>query len=230
MKIIMIIKMNPLDLIFFKGTDLISKTVLLAQAINSGNSSFSHVGIVVNKELLNLDLMEPDILYILESTVADGKVLDINEKRVIGVQIRPLEEVVNSYKSEPDCYVAYAKLKNNPFLTNKDHTISVFRKVYKNYANSFYNMNILHLLSAVFPCLRKPRQFFDKIVHIGYTTITNNNYFNRSQWVFCSELVAIIYLELKIISDVNPETVIPTDFLGTDVDGLELALSDIIYI
>jgi len=222
--------MNPLDLIFFKGADLISKTVLLAEAINSGNSSFSHVGIVVNKELLNLDLMEPDLLYILESTVSDGKVLDINEKRVIGVQIRPLQEVVNSYKAESDCSVAYVKLKHNPFITNREQTISIFRQTYKNYSNSFYNMNILHLLSSVFPCLRKPRQVFDKIVHFGLTTITNNNYFDRHRWVFCSELIAIIYLDLGIISNINPETVIPTDFLGTDVDGLELALGDIIYI
>lgn len=214
--------MQPLDLVFFKGVDFVSRTVLLAQEINVGRNDFSHVGIVINKELLNIDQLNPGVLYIMESTVSDGRVLDsVTNTRIIGVQIRPLNQVIDSYKVEPGCLVAWARLKNNPFITEKEKVISQFRKIYKKYGDNFYNMNPLDLLASFIPCMRTPRNLFDKIIRGSEILIHNHRNFNRDEWVFCSQLIAIIYVDLKIIpADTIPENVIPMDLLGYDRDGL----------
>lgn len=54
---------HPLDLLFFKGTDIISKAVLIGERLSdggyTGQDQFSHVAIVVNKALLNIPQMDP---------------------------------------------------------------------------------------------------------------------------------------------------------------------------
>lgn len=57
----------------------------------------------------------------------------------------------------------------------------------------------------------------------------NNN--NISGWLFCSELVALVYQCLKLIPDTfDPQDVIPVDFLGTDADGLPAMVGTPIYV
>ena len=205
--------MNPLDLVFFKGNDFISRTVSGIEIVGTGSNQFTHVGIIINDELLDIPQLVSGELYLLESTVDQAGSGDIVTGRKIGVQIRHLTEVVNSYKAEPNCSVAWCKLTGNPIFSNKVETIAKFKKLYKKYGNAFYNMNILDLLAAAIPCFEKPRNLFDTITHETKEIINNFHHFDTEQWVFCSQLVAIIYKDLGLLTG-NPEDFSPVELLS----------------
>lgn len=215
--------MEPLDLIFFKGTDIISKAVRLGEEISSGNSEFSHVGMVINNDILNLDCLESGKFYVLESTVSyDHNAVDVvSGKPKIGVQIREFENLKKHYL-QGDCKMALAKLINNPYVINKENCKKIFEKTYIEYGRRFYDMNPLTLLAAVFPCLRKPRDLFDRMIIEGEVILHKNLGQNN---LFCSELVTLVYQDQGIISNrIDPEDILPVDILGDSRDGFPAGL------
>lgn len=215
--------MEPLDLIFFKGTDIISRSVCLGEDISSGSSEFSHVGIVINNDLLKLDCLNDKTFYVLESTVSyDYNTIDVvSGKPRIGVQIREFENLKKHYLVD-DCKMAWAKLKNNPFVFDRENCIKKFEKTYIDYGRRFYDMNPLTLLAAVFPCLRRPRDFFDTMIIKGEKVLNKNLGLNN---VFCSELVTLVYQQQGLISNsIDPEDILPVDILGDQKDGFPAGL------
>jgi len=106
---------QPLDLIFFKATDYISLAIRESEKIEQKCGEFSHVGLVVNKELLPfISELKPDRLYIWESTISKKlpgrdsslSVPDIETgKPRFGVQIRDLEEVFYNFYNCSTNYV-----------------------------------------------------------------------------------------------------------------------------
>lgn len=44
--------------------------------------------------------------------------------------------------------------------------------------------------------------------------------YKTTQWFFCSELIAYVYLCLGIISEVDPTNIVPVNFLGHGDDAL----------
>lgn len=215
---------QPLDLIFFKGSDFISDTVSITEDLAVGNGDFSHVGLIVTKELLNLEFMIPEKKYILESTVSYSDVNLINGKRTSGVQIRSLNTTIEYYLTNPKCKIAWGKLRNNPFIKNKEETKKKFLAVFNKYKDSQYDFNCFNLLAAAFKRFRPIRNAFTVVYDEFFVTL-----FGEKDWVFCSELVAIIYNSLGI-TKCNPRDVIPMDFLGYDIDGLPMVVYKPVYI
>ena len=57
----------------------------------------------------------------------------------------------------------------------------------------------------------------------------NNN--TISGWLFCSELVALVYQEIGLISEsIDPQNVIPVDFLGKDVNRMPAVVLSPTYV
>lgn len=102
-------KIKPLDLLLFKGTDFVSKTISKCELYMEGSGSYSHTGIVISWEVMPfLSELEEGKLYIWESTMSGscrgmnrgGEVPDVETgKGCFGVQIRDLEEVIKHYLS-----------------------------------------------------------------------------------------------------------------------------------
>lgn len=239
-------KFTPLDLLFFRGTEILSNTISVLEAKMNGNGDFSHVGVLINSELIpTVPQLKPGRWYVWESTISstsvlienltDGAVNVENGRGTIGVQIRDLEEVIGYYTKDGG-KVAWGQLLNNPWTQTQDFPkqredlIKRVCVVHKLVGTRTYDFNILALLASIFPCLRKPRDVFNEIMINGYSLLvswklpSNDVKADTSPtpagWLFCSELVAIIYQRVGVLAaDVNPQNVVPIDFLGYDQDG-----------
>jgi len=203
-----------LDLVLFKGDDFISRSIRCAEDLSRGNSDFSHCGIIITRRLLDIQELEPEKLYVLESTTArdPASVNVVTGKSKFGVQIREFEALKTSYLKEAGSKIAICKLKVNPFTINPEKTKKEFVKIYNKYANSLYELNIFALLGTFIPCMVRPRNFLDRMVVHGERILFKQMEFET---VFCSELVTIIYTGLGMIGEIDPETIMPVDFLDS---------------
>jgi hypothetical protein len=194
---------QPLDMIFFHGGDLASKTIHLLQKITVGSGAYTHVGIVVNDELLLGHGLEKNTWYIWESTFSSeyfgGDMGVLGTKGAyFGTQLRKLHEVIPAYLSNHGTKIAWCELKNNPWKNeeNRNAIIKTFSELFNRYNHIRYDYNPVSLLGSMILPLR-----------------THNNK------LFCSELVALIYVHLGILPNtVDPSGVIPMDFFGIDAD------------
>lgn len=210
---------RPLDLLLFRGTDAVSGMISRLQKCRLGDGSFTHVGIVVTSDLWAHPNIVPGQLYVWESTMSmscfgltDG-VPDVEHSRGrFGVQIRSLRAVVQSYAGT----VNWAPLRSNPFADEelRPFVREQFRKIQTQYGDATYDASMLELFSAMFPPLRWMR-------NTARWCRTCGGCRKESEWVFCSEGVAMIYQSVGVIeSKFAPRDVVPMDFLGKDEDGL----------
>jgi len=231
-------EIEPLDLLMFRGGDFVSKTIRFLEKKMLGNGSFSHVGIVVTRELMPwLKMLQPGEKYVWESTMSipiGGFVEDVPDvesgKGKFGVQIRFLEDVIDSYTNrESGSLVAWAPLKDNPWKTkeNQKSIIRKVRKLHKEVGCRTYELNFLELAASLFPPLRIFRKKTKWVEDIGFgilrsfDIVEGDSEDEGDSFYFCSELVAYVYKKLDIISvSVNPQEVVPMDFLGYDRDGM----------
>ena len=229
----------PLDIIFFRGTDPVSKLICSLQKQRLGRGDYSHVAVVVNSEILpSVPQLKPGELYVWESTmskelfgITDG-VRNINNKGVFGVQIRNLKNVIEAQSANEGTVVAWGKLINNPWVNNfnKQEIIMVMEHCLREYGSQNYDVNCLNLIGALFPQCRKVRNGLETVLDNGYDVLRSINLVDGDgpeEWLFCSELVASIFQQLNII-DKNKESrnVVPMDFLGCDEDGIPRLCSD----
>lgn len=99
-------KIQPLDLLFLKGTDFVNIAVKVGEDPTFDNDEFSHVALIINSELCpDIPHLIPDRLYAWQSV----KMKD----RTLGIQIRDLEEIVIAYGGEDT--IAWGSLRNNPW-------------------------------------------------------------------------------------------------------------------
>lgn len=244
---------SPLDLMFFRGTDLANGMICAVSQITTGENRFSHVGLIVNSEILpTVKELQPGKWYIWESTTSatsgimanfvDNTPNIITGKGKFGVQIRDLEALTYSYTKDGG-EMAWARLKNNPWTNAKNKKerhllISKISSIQELLGDRTYDANCLSLLGAGFPCCRKPRDRMAKFVADGEEILVSWNFYKKSTnnqgmggWLFCSEMVATVYQDLGLIDDdKDPQDVIPVDFLGVDVDGIPKLVEDPIYI
>lgn len=201
-------KIKPLDCILFRGNELVSKVIkkLERSKVNSNYVEYTHCGIVITRDLLDDYRLDPDKLYIWESTMS-GKlqngVYDIDGKAFLGVQIRKLDEVIEAFDKPNDTAVAWLKLKNNPMkeFSMRGEIREKFKIIYNEYNGRKYNINLLSLLSTVYVSLRPFRKPINKL-------------FKTKDMIFCSQLVAIVYKELGLLDEsVNPRNVLPIHFI-----------------
>ena len=213
---------KPLAIVFFSGNEAVSALIRLGEALEQAlrNKSaariFSHVGVIVTSDIMpSIKNAVPGKLYIMEST-ASGKfiseAMDVESgKGVLGVQIRDFEYVCAVYSG----VVAVANLAKNPFdrlpeeldhtyderITHLRHELDTF---HKDHYHRHYQVNVLRLMSALIPAFRGLRILFPM----------------SKKWIFCSELVALLYRSVGILhAGVTAENVVPMDFIVDDGDG-----------
>lgn len=95
---------KPLDLILFQGIDPVSHAICFVEAKKKGQGGYSHAGLAVTREVLDLPFLEPGKTYVWESTMSApagfwskfsdhvGDAEGRDEVR-FGVQLRDLELV-----------------------------------------------------------------------------------------------------------------------------------------
>jgi len=212
-------QIKPFDLVLFKGGDYISDFIRYVQHLNTeikynkkydvNSDQFSHVGMVVTKDILPDSSLKDGKLYIWESTMSgdltDG-VPNVLGESYLGVQLRDLDQVVKNYDANPHTQIAFASLKDEiydeimftPELSNK------FVKLFALYNGIRYDANLLSLYAAVNKDYRSHRDLIEETL-------------NTENWLFCSELVALIYKNLGIFPEsIDPKNVVPMDFIGFD--------------
>lgn len=198
----------PLDLILIQGISPYSDLVRNGSELLRGDGQFSHCGLVINKDICPEIKTELTDLLFLEVTVSTtSKVKNLETGCFsFGAQIRDLKAVLQEL-IETGCGVAVCHLKNNPYHINKEKTRMVLQEVYENYVEndkSIYDLNIFALLGTVFPSVRFLRDSVDRTMHF----ITKNH-----PWLFCSELVCIVYKELGLLEPhIDVQDYLPVDF------------------
>lgn len=221
-------KMLPLDLILFKGNDLISRIVEDIEYYNTGYSDVSHVGMVVTSEILpSIPELEPNKIYIWESTSSlvipetnSTFIPDVETKTTrFGVQIRELKLVVDAYNGD----VYWAKLKNSPWLNpnKRDKLLSDMKEIHQIYKQTHYESNPISLISSACRYFRPLRNLIDytvivihmitNLLRITHGTLTQLDV--EELTVFCSEFVCIVFIILGII----PQTEIPYDITPINI-------------
>jgi hypothetical protein len=206
---------QPLDLILFKGSDFVSDIIRLIEYVDLDSNwaeQYTHSALVVTKELLNDDRLEDGKLYVWESTIS-GKlgngVKNIDGKSFLGVQLRLFDDVIAAYDEPNNTRVSWCQLNNNPWLieSNRPELSAKFKTIFDQYNGIRYDLNIFSLVSSFFKRIRPLRKTVEKILH-------------TDKWLFCSELVALVYKDLAILPEsVNEKNVLPVDFIsGVDED------------
>lgn len=213
-------KLNPLDLILVDGITPFSKLIKKGSKLVKGNGQFSHCGLVINKEICpEIDAeVEDDYPLLMESTVSIfGEVPDIETgKFSLGAQIRDLREVIKELLADGGS-IAVCHLKKNPYVEAKSQNDEVkiesikkaIDSIYNTYfeEKSIYELNIFSLLGTIFPSVRPLRDATDKMMKF----ITENH-----PWIFCSELVCIVYRDLDLLEDdIDTQAYLPVDFVSS---------------
>jgi len=218
-------QIRPFDVIFMKGNKIFSmvESILVSRGSKYPDSKeYTHVGMVITSDILDHPLMKKGELYIFESVISgklDYGIYNIEGNGFSGVQIRNLRELVYGYDSPNETKVAFGKLTNNPIdVMPMEQVKQMFTEIYNTYNGCSYDLNPYSLLGSVVPCVRPMRHFVEEICR-------------TEDWLFCSELVALVYKYFKIYPDhVNPRNVLPRDiaFPKSDTDQMPCILSELI--
>lgn len=200
--------LRSFDLVLFSGDDSVSdliKYLEYKQLKKPTSGDFSHVGMIVKSDILNHPNVEPGKVYVWESTMSgrltDG-ILDVEGESFLGVQLRDFDAVIAAYDLANDTRVAYAHLTDNPLDSHDPELVrGQFTKLFNDLNGTRYDLNFVDLMSALYPVLRPFRSC------CPCSAVS-------SDWLFCSEMVALVYKQMGIFPDaVNPRNVVPTDFL-----------------
>jgi hypothetical protein len=195
-------RLQPLDAIFFQGTDFVSRLIRRTELFVDGNGYYSHVGVIVPRSAL------PGIIpkelgdwftweSILSGPLTDG-VYDVQTNKVFfGVQLRPLKEVLLNQTSP----VGIHHLKTPLTEAQLNSLPSLFEK----YNYRPYDTNCINLGGQAIPMLRRLR----RSLRPGAAKLV------------CSEFVAALYQDCGLINpQYLPEDVVPINLLGFDQDKL----------
>lgn len=205
-----LIDIEPLDIVFFKGTDIVSDFIRLNEKIDVGNGDWSHIGIVVTTELMPIKNGKKNKLYIWES-VLSGKLHDgvynvETGETFFGTQIRDLKKVISA-STKQGVKMAIGKLKNNPYLkqisetdddynNRKKELYLTMKQLYKRYNHVRFQYNCFRLFTSMYT--------------ICDCLITKNN----TDRLFCSQLVGVILNKLNVINIDDTSKLIPVDLIS----------------
>jgi hypothetical protein len=227
-------RVRPFDLIVFRNTGFIGKVISFVEWLACGDGRISHVGCVINLEVCPIIVgLKPGELGIFESNVS-GSTPDVaTGKGFLGVQVRNLRDVVVNVL-ENGGSIGWCPLIANPCVMKSAETKQEYdsrimdlrwkvAKFYHVYSHMMYDLNPLDLLGGAFSAkwLRRAR---DRV-------LKKMKFLNMHEWMFCSELVALLYIVIGVITDasdgkidgivLDPANVIPVDFIsGIDADGM----------
>lgn len=230
--------LKSFDLVFFKGKGFIGDLIRFGEWLTSvnkdyniGTLEFSHVGLILNSDLLQgVKNVSPGELYIWESSLNDRSgigVPDINGQYFQGVQLRKLDDVIKGYnkhyveKSRKDgklpkkqsCIsIAQLNEKLREYVDKKYDELKIsFPDIFKRYQGIHYDSQPCDLLGAMLKCFRW-----------GKVNDEINYLLGSKDWLFCSELVTVVFKDVGIFAETcKPAFVVPTDLLGHDADKIE---------
>jgi len=231
-------KLKTLDTILFRGSDLVSQTIIKIESrVDGTEAQFSHAAMVIEgKHLLPIvrecerEWLRPDGLYIFESTMSgslsDG-VKDVEGRAHLCVQLRNMDQVIKAYDlNSPDTRIAWCPLKESIHSTIQGPMFDVnVRAAYDRYLGLCYDASILDLGGAASPFIRwfRDNRFikwmrdtcfsvFGTSRDIDGDSLPRDN--RPSHWQFCSELCTNIYRDLGLVPQTcNPENVMPQDMV-----------------
>jgi hypothetical protein len=231
-------KMRSFDLLLFKGTDVVSKTIRrIESCMDRCSDTFSHAGMVIRAEDLMPARTEAEKtwltegkIFVFESTMsgnlADG-VPDVDGKSHLGVQLRNLDAVVWSHAASVQYGLAWCPIKEE-LRPSDDRLKALARACYHRYNGMFYDASIVDLLAAAIPSCRPIR---DNVV-CSYLRTCFCSYcccrrVHMDDWMFCSELVCHCYIDSGILPDsVDASNVMPADFIVDPKDSSKTLDSD----
>ena len=58
------VSIQPLDIILFRGIDPVSHAICFLEAKTFGRGDFSHAGVAITREVLDLPFLEPGKVYV----------------------------------------------------------------------------------------------------------------------------------------------------------------------
>lgn len=191
-------EIRPFDLILFRGSDCVSKTIKCTT-----KSNWSHCGIVMTTDVVDIKNGIPNKLYIWEATIGGcgfGPVDVETDEQFLGTQFRDLEAVVNTYLDTPGTAVAWCPLITNPIANGplSSYNMKIMKNLHEELHHQVYPLNVCYLLGTIVGCCRTMRVLTSCC----------------TQHVFCSELVSMVYLSLGVVPpDIDPADVTPGDFV-----------------
>lgn len=136
-------EMRSFDLLMFRGDDIVSNTIAEVQK----HDQFTHAGLVIHPELLPGYNLNPNRLYVFESTytyevpgIETGPPDHIKNRRFFGVHLRDLETVCRSYIRNDKTKIAWYPLRFS--INNID-----FTSIFTNYhMRPFLDQSILPMI------------------------------------------------------------------------------------
>lgn len=159
-------QVKPLDLFFFKSDGLYAKAIKMVEFLKTNHQdTWTHVGLVVNRHVIPNLKVNDDNLYLWESSVSGNykdevsQILDAESHQgILGVQVRPLEQVVDGYLNEK-CQVGWSRLIFNPIIKSEFESQEHYNKrftelqnklnhVHEKSIGSMYQINPFRLLGS----------------------------------------------------------------------------------
>lgn len=211
-------QLRPLDLIVFRGNELVSDAIAMVQWFHFGSGEWTHVGLVVTTDIVPIKNGKPGELYIWESTMSgqlgDGVNNFETNESTFGVQIRNLADVIDKYDMSSRSRIGWCALLNNPTTRQPGDSDEMYKlrlqsikeiltKFQMEWGNATYDYNLCRLCLSV--C--------DSSNSSGCCGM--DNIFGKSDKLFCSELVAKIYQLFGLLhADIDPERIAPEELMG----------------
>jgi len=192
-------KIQPLDTIFFRTSQIDSAIIRKVQGSALGHGEFSHVAIVVNSSIMPIielgGKIIPGKLYVLETTLDKTTPDVITGKYMTGVQVRELSSLIDEYSKFPGAIVAWGKLKNNPLLERPSDLCQLAVKLTE------YYFKVLH-------------KSYELSLHLFLAVLANPTKQAEDDTYFCSELVAGVYQAAGLFPPLlDSETIAPVELL-----------------
>jgi len=225
----MLENIEPLDLILFRGVDAVSGAIGFFERHKSGRGDYSHAGLAVSREVLDLPCLAPGKLYVWESTLTaesgfwarfTDKIPDAEGDNVrFGVQLRDLELVVPAYESSGGKVAWSHFIGQHP---PPEEVRKILKRLHDEYGHAVYDTSFIDLFGVVFPALRKGRDEVDRVkdrrAHRISRLLERAHSYRRvrdtQHRLFCSEWVALVYKRLGVFEIADPRNVAPVDFIA----------------
>ncbi len=211
-------QIQPLDLIVFRGDGLVADAISMAEKWKFNSGEWTHMAMVITTDLVPIKNGKPGQLYIWESTMSLHSGNGINSvetgKGDFGVQIRNLADVVDKYDSSAESRIGWCQLVNNPIkrrdedsdqeYNNRLESVrQILTQFYYSRGDATYDYNLCRLCSTVCENSNSSRG-------CGILDICG-----RSDNLFCSELIVILYQLLGLLpAEIDPEKIAPEELLG----------------
>jgi hypothetical protein len=106
-------------IVLFSSQDPISKSIVCCESLFLFQKcKFSHAGLLFYSDILTTDFKSlichlNDSFLVIESTLSglfNDNVYDTCGKSSFGVQVRSLDQLINSYNDMDECYIAVAEI------------------------------------------------------------------------------------------------------------------------